>query len=226
MGFHRLLGWYERFGLTQPLSARLVDATAKGRQGHVPSAEDITYWARRGELAFETISMAIGQGPITWSPLHAAAAYATLARGGLWRSPSLLLGATQQETDLKLDPIGVQFVIDGLHDSLNKEYGTGSLLSYGVQGSESIFNVPGVKLWGKTGTAQAPPYYPTPDSKEIRGLDHAWFLVMAGQADESTPSVIIAVLVENGGSGGRVAGPIANQVVHALRHEGYFGGWK
>ena len=171
LGFHRLLGWYERFGLTQPLSARLVDATAKGRQGHVPSAEDITYWARRGELAFETISMAIGQGPITWSPLHAAAAYATLARGGLWRSPSLLLGATQQETDLKLDPIGVQFVIDGLHDSLNKEYGTGSLLSYGVQGSESIFNVPGVKLWGKTGTAQAPPYYPTPDSKQIRGLE-------------------------------------------------------
>lgn len=226
LGFHRLLDWYERFGLSQPLSARLVNAAATGRQGHVPSAEDITYWARRGELAFETISMSIGQGPITWSPLHAAAAYATLARGGLWRSPSLILGATQQESDLHLDPTAVQYVIDGLHDSLNKEYGTGSLIRYGVGDSESIFNVQEVKLWGKTGTAEAPPYRASPDSKVIRGLDHAWFLVMAGQADESTPSVIVAVLIEHGGSGGRVAGPIANQVVHALRLEGYLGGRK
>jgi cell division protein FtsI/penicillin-binding protein 2 len=45
---------------------------------------------------------------------------------------------------------------------------------------------------------------------------------MASHQIETTPSVIVAVLIEHGGSGGRVAGPIANQVIHALQFEGYF----
>ena len=109
-----------------------------------------------------------------------------------------------------------------LFRSLSKDYGTGSLLRYSSGGSEPIFNVDGVRLWGKTGTAQAPPYESSPGAKEISGLDHSWFLVMASHQTETTPSVIVAVLIEHGGSGGRVAGPIANQVIHALQFEGYF----
>ena len=74
---------------------------------------------------------------------------------------------------------------------------------------------------GKTGTAQAPPYKLRIDSKPIKKLDHSWFLVMASSIDEAKPTVVVAVLVEHGGSGGRVAGPIANQVLHALQAEGY-----
>ena len=44
---------------------------------------------------------------------------------------------------------------------------------------------------------------------------------MASSIDEAKPTVVVAVLVEHGGSGGRVAGPIANQVLHALQAEGY-----
>ena len=47
---------------------------------------------------------------------------------------------------------------------------------------------------------------------------------MASNKNETKPSVIVAVLIEHGGSGGRVAGPIANQVIHALQDEGYLGG--
>ena len=78
------------------------------------------------------------------------------------------------------------------------------------------------KLWGKTGTAEAPPFFIDGESSPIVGLDHSWFLVMAAPADRTRPSVVVAVLVENGGSGGRVAGPIANQVLYALQREGYF----
>ena len=222
LGFELLLDWYQKFGLTQPLSAKLTDPSASGTQGHLPQQEDIVKWKRRGELKFATICMAIGQGKITWSPLHAAAAYATLARGGIWKSPTLLKQVEQEEVDIKLDPTGVKLAMDGLHDALSKDYGTGSFLRYGPRDSDPIFNVDGVRLWGKTGTAEAPPYRSSPEADVISGLDHSWFLVMASHQTETTPSVIVAVLIEHGGSGGRVAGPIANQVIHALQFEGYF----
>ncbi len=224
LGFDRLLSWYQKFGLTQPLSAKLTNSSASGSQGHSPSQEDVVRWKERGELAFETISMAIGQGPITWSPLHAAASYATLARGGIWRSPTLVKNGEQEIIDLALNPVGVQLAMKGLHDSLSKDYGTGSRLRYGARDHDPIFNVNGVRLWGKTGTAEAPPYKQSPDAEPITGLDHSWFLVMASGTNETKPSVIVAVLIEHGGSGGRVAGPIANQVIHALQDEGYLGG--
>ena len=223
LGFGRLLDWYQKFGLTQPLSAKLTDPIASGTQGQlVPQQEDIVRWKRRGELAFETISMAIGQGSITWSPLHAAAAYATLARGGIWKSPTILKQVEQEEVDIKLDPTGVKLAMDGLHDALSEDYGTGSVLRYSSSDSEPIFNVDGLRLWGKTGTAEAPPYRSSPEADAISGLDHSWFLVMASHQTEITPSVVVAVLIEHAGSGGRVAGPIANQVIHALHSEGYF----
>jgi penicillin-binding protein 2 len=226
LGFERLLNWYQKFGLTKPLSATLTGDSSSGSQGHYPSQEDILNWKSRGEIKFETISMAIGQGPITWTPLHAAAAYATLARGGIWKSPTILKQSEQEVVDLKLHQAGVRLAMNGLSDSISKEYGTGALLRYGPRDRDPIFNVDAVRLWGKTGTAEAPPYKVTSDGKtiKIKGLDHSWFVVMASHEDEIKPSVIVAVLIEHGGSGGRVAGPIANQVIHAIRNEGYLGG--
>jgi cell division protein FtsI/penicillin-binding protein 2 len=123
--------------------------------------------------------------------------------------------------DLRLDSEGVSLALDGLHDSIAKQYGTGSSLRYGRGNDESTFNIEGVRLWGKTGTAEAPPYLLNKKSEEIKGLDHSWFLVMASPINDVQPKFVVAVLVEHGGSGGRVAGPIANQILHALQVEGY-----
>jgi cell division protein FtsI/penicillin-binding protein 2 len=130
----------------------------------------------------------------------------------------------QNEKDLLLDQEAVQVALAGLKDSVTKVYGTGSRLRLGVGNEEPTFNIDGVSLWGKTGTAQAGfPYLLKQDSKtiEIDGLDHAWFLVMAAPIGVAKPTIVVAVLVEHGGSGGRVAGPIANQILHALKTEGY-----
>jgi penicillin-binding protein 2 len=89
--------------------------------------------------------------------------------------------------------------------------------------------VPGVTVWAKTGTAQAPVIRMdddgdgTPD-RTVKGLEHGWFVGLAGDAGENRPRYAIAVLLENGGSGGKSAGPIANQVIHALVAEGYLEG--
>ena len=221
IGFEHLIEWLQRFGMSQPLSSLMTDPNASGTQGHVPSAEEREQLRKRGAIAFETVSIAIGQGALTWSPLHAASAFATLARGGIWVPPSLVMGLEHATKDLSLNDEGVAMALDGLHDSVSKLYGTGSRLRYGVNNDEPTFNVNGVRIWGKTGTAEAPPYKLHADSKPVDGLDHSWFLVMASAQDEVKPSVVVAVLVEHGGSGGRVAGPIANQILLALQTEGY-----
>ncbi len=103
LGFVGLLDWLQKFGMTQPLMAQLTNPKAIGTEGHVPSEKIIQELKTRGALAFETVSVSIGQGALTWSPLHAAAAYATLARGGVWKSPTLLSSQQQNEIDLQLD---------------------------------------------------------------------------------------------------------------------------
>ena len=226
LGFETLLEWYKKFGLGHPLSEQLTRPSATGEHGHVPDDQAVQTLKKQGALAFETVSIAIGQGAITWSPLHAAAAYATLARGGLWITPTILAtrlatGTAQQEVDLGLDQKSVQLALEGLHQSVTKRYGTGAILRHAATSNEYIFNVDGVRIWGKTGTAEAPPFYFSKDEDPIKDLDHSWFVVMASEINNTKPSVVIVVLVEHGGSGGRVAGPIANQVLHAIVAEGY-----
>jgi peptidoglycan glycosyltransferase len=64
--------------------------------------------------------------------------------------------------------------------------------------------VPGVEVAGKTGTAEG------------GAGPHAWFI---GYAPAEDPAIAVAVVVEGGGSGGRVAGPIAAAVLAAyLEH--------
>jgi peptidoglycan glycosyltransferase len=68
-------------------------------------------------------------------------------------------------------------------------------------GTGTAAAVSGVQVAGKTGTA------------EVAGAQsHAWF---AGFAPAGNPQVAVVVLVENSGSGGSVAAPIAKQVIQA-----------
>jgi cell division protein FtsI/penicillin-binding protein 2 len=68
-------------------------------------------------------------------------------------------------------------------------------------GTGKLARIRGIEVAGKTGTAQNP-----------HGEDHAWFIAYA---PASSPSIAIAVLVENAGGGGAVAAPIARRVIRA-----------
>ena len=81
-------------------------------------------------------------------------------------------------------------------------------------------------MWAKTGTAEATPLPADDDcdgqvDRMITGLDHAWFVGMVGPQGAARPEYVITVVIEHGGSGGRTAGPVANQIIHALQVEGY-----
>ncbi len=172
----------------------------------------------------DAIQMGIGQGPVTWTVLHAANAYATLARGGQWLSPRLIVAEQHREPrDMGYSKASVDEAMRGLWFAINDPAGTGHHLG-GQLEQEKIFTVPGIKVWGKTGTADAPALRIDPDGegpeepRVVRDGDHSWFVILAGR---DRPKYAIAVLVEYGGSGGKVSGPIANQIVKVLVEEGY-----
>jgi len=197
------------------------------------------------ERLFETISMGIGQGRVTWTPLQAANAYAELARGGTVRDATLIMHdmrtrAASLRDEAAMSRATVAAILEGLRQSVEESYGTGHNIK--LLG-EPIINAPGVTVWAKTGTAQAPPAYlfdtnndgritrdrtSAAHDEPIQKLDHSWFVGLVGPkqraGEPAQPKYAIAVVVEYGGSGGRVAGPVANQIIRALQSEGYLPG--
>lgn len=175
------------------------------------------------------IQMGIGQGPIAVPPLQVAAAHAALARGGYYLSPVLMETRRnqQREMDLRLPPAAVSSALKGMYDSANAAYGTGHHLP--GPGQEPIINCPGVVIRAKTGTASAPTQFLDANNngkqdegeKILRQGDHSWFICHVQKPGTERSSFIVCVLVEYGGAGGKVAGPIANQVIWALKAEGY-----
>ncbi|MCH2133750.1 MAG: hypothetical protein MK116_08365 [Phycisphaerales bacterium] len=238
LGIDRLSRWMSWFGIGSPIATGLGgpgDAMADNASGNLPDAEAREALRRRGESTFESVMMGIGQGRLTWTPLHAADAFATLARGGRRLVPTIVRGHRGPVPDgldaaeFHVAPHVVDAALEGLRLGVTEPWGTGSRIKYGSGDYEPIFTVPGVTVMGKTGTAQAPPWPRDVDGdgvlapgEQTRGLEHAWFVGLVG--DDDVPKYAISVLVEYGGSGGRVAGPIANQVIQALRDEGYLDG--
>lgn len=96
----------------------------------------------------------------------------------------------------------------------------------GNEHQEPVFEIPGVRVWGKTGTAAAPKLVindPDGPNGPLKGQvaeegDHSWFVVLVGR---DRPRFVVSVVVDYGGSGGKVSGPICAQIVRALIEEGY-----
>ncbi len=177
----------------------------------------------------DAILMGIGQGPVTWTPLHAANAYATIARAGVVIEPKLIKDgrAPQVLRDLAIDDDTYAAIMEGLYQSVHGEFGTGVSLEYAVGGErEKIFRVPGVTVRGKTGTATAPDLQIDPDGDgpadpvTMMSGDHSWFVVLVGE-DGGPARYVVSVVMDYAGSGGRVSGPICDQIVRALVTEGY-----
>ena len=72
-------------------------------------------------------------------------------------------------------------------------------------GTGTAAQIPGIRVAGKTGTAET----------GVPNRYNAWFIAFA-PADH--PKVAVAVVVENGGFGGRTAAPIAKAIMQAILH--------
>jgi penicillin-binding protein 2 len=158
-------------------------------EGVVPSSKWKLRNFRQKWYAGETISVSIGQGALTVTPLQLARAYSGLALGGVWHHPHLVREATRTEkpTSWTLSHDNVQKVIDGMYGVVN-EGGTGVRA-----------RLPGIEVCGKTGTAQLASNEFLKGTAAGRNMkDNAWFV---GFAPRQNPEILVATLFEHGEHG-------------------------
>jgi penicillin-binding protein 2 len=81
-------------------------------------------------------------------------------------------------------------------------------------GTGARARIPGVRVAGKTGTAQVVQIKHTEgmedDEIPLEHRDHGWF---AAFAPVEAPEIVVVALAEHGGHGGSAAGPIVNAVL-------------
>lgn len=143
--------------------------------------------------------VAFGQGELLATPLQMALLAAGIANGGDIRRPYLV----DEVRDYS------QTVIERARSqSWLRPFSSGTaaqvrdlMLQVVERGTGTRAQIGGVQVAGKTGTAEVD-----------RGEPHAWFI---GFAPAGEARVAVAVVVENGGTGGSVAAPIARAVMEA-----------
>ena len=223
IGIDAMHDYLTMFGLGQSTG---IDMTGE-LTGLVPSRE----WKRRAfreradQVWFpgETVIASIGQGYMLATPLQLANATATLAMRGIRYEPRLVaasedpltgerrLSKPVRQADVEIsNEFYWDSVIGAMNDVLQGEAGTARATGRGAP----------YTMAGKSGTAQvfSVAQEETYDEDEIeeRLRDHALFIAFA---PVEAPAIAVAVVVENGSSGSRVAAPIARAIMD--RHLGH-----
>ena len=157
-------------------------------------------------LGGDLMDLAIGQGALTATPLQVAVSFAALVNGGEVLQPSVVADVRDKDGEIlsQHQPTVTRTVdIDesvraSLLTDLGRVVNTGT-----AQAAFEDFG-PGVEnVGGKTGTGQ------TSANRD----NHAWFV---GVAPLDDPQHIVVVLIDEGGSGGQVAAPVARHIMQYL----------
>ena len=159
-------------------------------KGRVPDRQFMNkLHGRYGWSKGAMLNLSIGQGEILVTPLQMVAYTNLLATRG--KTYPLHLVQSQNEI---IDAPAIRSrtwnrIQDYMELTITQSNGTGRW---------SNPKIPGLRIGGKTGTAENP-----------HGEPHAWFIAYGEKDDEM---ITITILIENGGSGGEVAAPIAKRV--------------
>jgi len=207
-----------RFGLGQVFEIGIPGQ----KRGIVPDrAWKREYFASNPEnqqwFGGETLSVIIGQGYVTSTPLQLAIMTARLATGKLVK-PTLVRGVGERlvplapQSDIAFDKKHLDVVHAGMNAVVNEAGGTAR---------RARLENPETKLAGKTGTSQVASLQRDPKTGRIlkneelpwRLRDHALFVSFA---PVDNPRYASAVVVEHGQSGSRAAAPIAKKLMDAV----------
>jgi cell division protein FtsI/penicillin-binding protein 2 len=197
VGAKRLVDTAEKFGFNQP------PGPVGAARSTIPAAGEIG-----DDLAVG--SSAIGQGKVLATPLELATVAATIGLRGRRVAPTLSRGAQGKETRAASER-SARVIARYMRAVVTGGTGVGAA-------------VPGVKVAGKTGTAELrstvnedpvplePGAAPTPQPEEDKTDTDAWFV---GFAPYAKPKVAVAVLLVGQGAGGETAAPAAKTVIQA-----------
>ncbi len=167
------------------------------RPGVIPNVSFYNRWYGEYRWAFSTIrSISIGQGEVKVTPLQMANLAAIIANKGYYYEPHFVssigdsgpLNKYREKQKTMVSSKHFDPVIEGMRRVVEEAGGTARLAK-----------IEGIKVAGKTGTAQNP-----------HGKDHSVFIAFA---PIDNPKIAIAVYVENAGFGGTWAAPIASLMI-------------
>ena len=168
------------------------------RRGMIPNADyyDKAYNKRWNGLT--VISISIGQGEVTATPLQIANLAATIANRGYYYIPHVVreVQGAQIDTTYRrrhytmVSPSNYNYVVAGMRQAV-------------LNGTCRGANLPDIEVCGKTGTA------------ENRGHDHSAFM---GFAPMDHPRIAVAVYVEEGGFGAEFGVPLGALIIEQYLH--------
>lgn len=147
----------------------------------------------------ETISMSIGQGFVSATPLQIAKATAALVNGGNLVKPTIIKGTKQDVEVVKIDKGHLDLVRELAESVVSSDKGSGRRARLET-----------VRVGGKTGTAQVVSNrFEGEETEETK--DHGLF---TSYAPVENPEIVVVAVVENAGEGGGVAAaPVAKAVL-------------
>ncbi len=199
-GLYRMIG-SDRYGSSQEAFSRWKDhMVAMGfgyrlgidlpgeARGFIPNSAFYDKWYGGRWNGLTIISVSIGQGEVTLTPLQIANLGATIANRGYYIAPHVVKEIQDATLDslystpkyTMVDKRHYETVVAGMREAV-------------LSGTCRAANLPGIEVCGKTGTAQN------------RGKDHSAFMGFAPMTD---PKIAVAVYVENGGFGAVYGVPI------------------
>ncbi|HVT60005.1 MAG TPA: penicillin-binding protein 2 [Thermoanaerobaculia bacterium] len=203
LGIERIARYARLFGLGAPTG---IDIPGE-KEGLIPDSAWSLKVRKMPWYPGETISVAIGQGPVLLTPLQSAVMTAVVANGGYRVAPHLVKNLpAPAPVRTGLDPRVLRIVREGLWSVVNSPSGT----------AYATAHLAGAEIAGKTGSVQviAQKTRIKAETLPFKMRDHGWFTSFAPAHD---PRLVVTVFVEHGGSS-HAAAPIAKAL-----YEKYFG---
>jgi len=159
----------------------------------------------------DAVQQGIGQGDMLTTPLQVVRFTAALANGGTLYRPQIIERITSTNG---VDVYTFSSQVDGTLPVSQESLDAISVAMRGVVKSsigtanDELGDL-SIPVYGKTGTAENP-----------LGDSHAWFTGYTNTGREDKPDIAVTVIVENGGEGSEVAGPVFRRVIETY----YYGG--
>ncbi|NIO04164.1 MAG: penicillin-binding protein 2 [Proteobacteria bacterium] len=212
LGMDRIAQYAREFGFGEATSIELGDE----KPGLIPTAD----WKmeRYGEPWYEgeTIVSGIGQGAILVTPIQMANMISVIANGGTLHIPQVVLRVedvsgkaideypAREMKRVSVSEKNLELIKEALRGVVDDPRGTGKAA-----------RIPGVPVFGKTGTAQVVKLTHSEEIEKdeeipLQYRDHAWFVAFA---PEKEPAIAVAVLIQHGGHGATAAAPVARKII-------------